>query len=87
MKKPEIFFQFDKEEFYSEHYQQSDFVHEKDAFGEVVTTVKELENKIEEYFKNGFKMEEKYIKRVNKTFDKTDKNNCKRVVEAVLKSE
>ena len=42
LKKPEIFFQFDKEEFYSEHYQKSDFVHEKDAFGDVVTTTKDL---------------------------------------------
>lgn len=85
LKKPEIFFQFDKEEFYTEHYQKSDFVHEKDAFGDVVTTIEDLENKIEEYFKNNFKMEEKYIKRVEKTFKNTDKNNCKRVVDQLLK--
>ena len=53
LKKPEIFFQFDKEEFYSEHYHQSDFEHEKDAFGDVVKTVEELEkmslSKLEEF--------------------------------------
>ena len=87
LKKPEIFFQFDKEEFYSEHYHQSDFEHEKDAFGDVVKTVEELENKIEEYFNNNFQMEKKYIKRVEKTFAKIDKNNCKRTIEAIFKSE
>lgn len=87
LKKPEIFFQFDKEEFYSEHYHQSDFEHEKDAFGDVVKTVEELENKIEEYFNNNFQMEKKYIKRVEKTFAKIDRNNCKRTIEAIFKSE
>lgn len=87
LKKPEIFFQFDKEEFYSEHYHQSDFNHEKDAFGDVVTTIEDIEKKIEYYFNNGFEMEEKYKKRVDKTFTKIDKNSCKRLVETIFKSE
>jgi CDP-glycerol glycerophosphotransferase (TagB/SpsB family) len=85
LKKPEIFFQFDKEYFFKTQYQKGYFSYEKDGFGDVLTTVDEVVNKIEYYIKNDFKMENKYIKRVEKTFEYFDQNNCKRVYDEILK--
>jgi len=81
LKKPVIFFQFDQETFFKEHYSKGYFSYEKDGFGDVLTKSEDVVDKIEFYFKNGFKMEDKYINRVNKTFKYTDKNNCKRILD------
>jgi CDP-glycerol glycerophosphotransferase (TagB/SpsB family) len=86
LKKPEIFFQFDIDTFYQNQiYDKGEFDYERDAFGDVLTTVDEVVDKIEYYIKNDFKMEEKYIERVDNTFAYTDRNNCKRVYEEILK--
>lgn len=85
LKKPEIFFQFDNDTFFEEHYSKGYFLYENDAFGDVLTDYKDVVAKIKFYFDNGFKMEEKYIKRVNNTFKYTDKNNCKRIIDATYK--
>lgn len=85
LKKPEIFFQFDKDIFFDSHYKKGNFDHERDAFGDVLTTVDEVVDKVEYYINNNFKMEDKYIDRVDNTFAYTDRNNCKRVYEEILK--
>ena len=85
LKKPIIYFQFDKQNFFEKQiYTKGYFSYEKDGFGDIFTTVEEVIKKIEFYFKNGFKMEDKYINRVNKTFKYTDKNNCKRLYEEII---
>jgi CDP-glycerol glycerophosphotransferase (TagB/SpsB family)/glycosyltransferase involved in cell wall biosynthesis len=86
LKKPIIYSQFDKETIFNNHiYDKGYFDYERDAFGDVLTAVDEVVDKIEYYIKNDFKMEEKYIKRVDNTFAYTDRNNCKRVYEEILK--
>lgn len=79
LKKPEIFFQFDKDEFYKIQYKKGYFTHETDAFGDVVTKSDEVIKKIKYYIDNDFKMEKKYISRVDNTFKYVDKGNCKRI--------
>lgn len=86
LKKPEIFFQFDKETFFKKHYSKGYFSYERDGFGDVFTKAEDVVEKIEFYFKNDFKMEDKYIERVNKTFKYNDKNNCKRIIDETYKN-
>lgn len=86
LKKPIIYSQFDKQTFYDGHiYNKGYFEYEKDGFGDVLLSVDEVVKKIEYYIKNDFKMEDKYVKRVEDTFAYTDRNNCKRVYEEILK--
>lgn len=81
LKKPEILYQFDKEEFFGKHYKKGYFDYDTDAFGDVLKTPDEVINKIMFYFDNGFEMEQKYIDRVNSTFRYTDRNNSKRIID------
>lgn len=81
LKKPEIFFQFDREQFYKIQYKKGYFNPETDAFGDVLTKYNDVIKKIKYYIDNDFKMEKKYISRVDNTFKYTDRNNCKRIIE------
>ncbi len=85
LKKPEIFFQFDRQDFFKNHYKAGYFDYGKDAFGDVLELPQEVVEKIEYYFNNNFKMEDKYINRVEKTFKYTDRNNCKRIINETYK--
>lgn len=85
LKKPEIFFQFDSEDFFKNHYKAGYFDHKRDGFGDVFEKPQDVVEKIEYYFNNNFKMEDKYINRVEKTFKYTDKNNCKRIIDNTYK--
>ncbi len=87
LKKPEIFFQFDQEEYFSSHYKKGYFNFEKDAFGPVYEKSEDVINKIVEYVNNDFKMEDAYVKRVEKTFSFIDKNNSKRIIDATYKED
>ena len=84
MKKPLIYYQFDQQEYYSEHYPKGDFEMENDGLGVVVINEKDLINEIKHYITNGFKMEEKYTKRVNSTFTFHDNKNCERIFNAII---
>lgn len=84
MKKPILYTQFDKERFYSEHYKSSSFSFEKDAFGIITKNIEDIERELHKIISNNFKMEEKYITRVNKFFKYKDTNNCKRNYQEIL---
>ena len=86
LKKPEIYFQFDKNEFYTTHYKKGYFDFEIDAFGDVMEEYTKVVDKIEYYFNNKFKVEPKYITRIKNTFKYIDKNNSKRIVNYVEKN-
>lgn len=81
LKKPEILYQFDKDDFFGKHYKKGYFDYDTDAFGDVLRTADEVIDKIMFYFDNNFKMEQKYIDRVNNTFRYTDNNNSKRIID------
>ena len=85
MKKPVIYYQFDKEEFRKRHLQKGYFSYEEDGFGDVFCSADDVINKIVEYRVNNFEMEEKYLKRVDKFFERRDRNNCKRIVDEINK--
>lgn len=81
LKKPIIYYQFDEEMFYKEHYKKGYFDYETNGFGDVIKDKNDILKKIHYYVDNGFDMEEKYMDRVVSTFKYTDKNNCMRLVE------
>ena len=84
LKKPLIYFQFDEKEYYAGHYMKGYFDFRKDSFGDVCTNYKNVVDKIVYFIDNDFKMEDKYIKRVNKTFEYNDQDNSKRILDQTL---
>ena len=79
MNKPVIYFHFDKNDFYQNHYKKGQFNFDTDGFGEVKETVNDVVLLVEKYILNGFRMESLYIERVENFFGLRDSNNCLRV--------
>ena len=79
LNKPVIYYRADDEY----HNKSGYFDFESMGFGDIITSKDCLISKILEYADDDFKMEEKYIKRVDEFFKFTDKNNCKRVYDCL----
>lgn len=80
MKKPIIYYQYAKDYNFDEGY----FKYQTMGFGELISNEKDLIALIEEYLKTDCEMKETYIKRVDTFYKYNDKNNCKRVYDAIL---
>lgn len=89
LRKPVIYCQFDKEEFFSgSHvYTKGYFDYERDGFGEVEYDLESTINRIIEYMKNGCQLKQKYRERIDQFFAFNDQNNCQRVYEAIMELE
>ena len=81
LKKPVIYYQYSHD--YHFDLDNSYFDYETMGFGEVVKTEEDLINLIIKYLENNCQIKEKYLKRIDEFFLYTDKNNCKRVYEAI----
>ena len=80
LRKPVVYCQFDKEEFFTNHsYKQGFFSYEDDGFGEVEYDLDGTVDRIIEYISNGCELKDKYRKRIDKFFTYHDKKNCERV--------
>ena len=84
MKKPEIFFQFDEQEYRSQHYEKGYFDYRKDGYGPVFTNPKEVAKYIEQLLGNDCEMEERYRSRVDSFFAFRDQKNCERNFNAIM---
>lgn len=86
LKKPVIYTKFDEDTFFKGHtYTKGDFFSdEADGFGIVTYTYDELVNEMIASVEAGCSMEEKYVKRVNQFFYKTDNMNSERVFQAII---
>lgn len=87
LKKPVIYTQFDKEEFFAcQTYDEGYFSYENDGFGPVCydyeSTVSALIAAVERDCKN----EEKYLERIGNFFKFDDKNNSARILNEIEKS-
>lgn len=86
LEKPVLYFQFDKEEFFQgEHYKKGYFDYEKDGFGQVVESLEEVVEASIHLMKNHCRMEEIYLKRVRNFYAFHDRENCRRIYEAIKK--
>lgn len=81
LKKPVVYIQFDKDEFFSGNhtYKKGYFDYERDGFGEVEYDLDGVVNRIIGYMANGCTMKEQYQKRVETFFAYQDRNNSRRV--------
>ena len=85
MKKPLIYYQFDKEKFHSEHYGKGYFVEETMGFGDVVYDLESLFSSLEKSLKKDCKMEDIYSNRVGSFFELHDDKNCERIYDEIMK--
>ena len=81
LKKPIIYYQFDKQKFYESHYKKGHF----EEFGQVIENEEELVNKIKYYLHNDCKIEPKYKKVIENTFSYLDYNNSERIYQEIIK--
>lgn len=84
MKKPVLYYQFDREEFFRKHYQQGYFSYFDDGFGPVLLEESEVLERLRQCITEGVKMEAEYKKRSETFFELRDKENCRRNFEAIL---
>lgn len=83
MRKPTIFFQFDKNEFFTTHYAKGYFEYERDGFGLVVDSLSPLFEELDKLFSVDFICDNKYIKRIDAFFETSDNKNCQRIFNAI----
>ena len=82
MKKPLIYYQFDKDKYYTNHFEKGYFDCERDGFGPVITDEKKLIKYIENLLNNDVDRRI-YIDKSEKFFEIYDVNNCKRTYESI----
>jgi len=79
LEKPVVYCQTDEI-----HYNRGYFDYERDGFGPVVHDTDALVDILVAAMRAGCPLEEPYLSRVNAFFAFRDRNNCKRVTEAIL---
>ena len=84
MNKPVIYYQFDKEEFFSKQYAESEFSAETDGFGPVLYEKDPLIDEIMSCVNHESTVEEKYHERMRAFYQLYDNHNCERVYHAIM---
>ena len=87
MRKPVIYYQFDREHYIKDHYDftKGYFDYDTMGFGEIASSLNELINEIETCIDHDCKLEEKYNKQVDWFFELHDQNNCERIYQEIQK--
>lgn len=85
MQKPCMYYQFDRAQFYGEHYKMGYFDEARDGFGETVYDHEELMTYFTGYVQNGFAVKDLYAERINGFFELHDCNNCARIYNEIAK--
>lgn len=84
MNKPVIYYQFDRSEFFSKHYDPGYFNYIDNSFGDVLTNINALNEKIEFYFNNDMRIEEHYKKNIDSFFLYRDRKNSERIYNEII---
>ncbi|MBQ4423408.1 MAG: CDP-glycerol glycerophosphotransferase family protein [Clostridia bacterium] len=89
LRKPVVYTQFDRDEFYSgDHmYVPGYFDYDRDGFGEVETDYEATVDRLIEYMENGCRLKDAYRARIDGFFAFRDAENCRRVTEKLLELE
>ena len=85
MRKPILFYQFDKERFRKEHYDEGWYSYDH-GLGPVLQTETTLLTELQRVIQTGCIMEEKYATYSDSLFAYRDSNNCERVYNAIIKT-
>lgn len=83
MKKPLLYYQFDKDVFFEKEYKSGYFSYDKDGFGPVVETEKDLISVLLNSFDGCFINKDIFIKRSELFFEFSDNSNCQRNYDAI----
>lgn len=83
MKKPCIYYQFDREEFFSQHYRKGYFNPQTDGFGKVAVNIEELLAALKHSMELDFLLEKDYAERIDNFFVLRDAHNCERIYNAI----
>ena len=86
MRKPVIFYQFDRERYIKGHYDftKGYFDYDVTAPGKAVFDENSLVKEFAKILDNDFKVEKEYTDRRDKFFTKSDRHNCDRIYEAII---
>lgn len=85
MLKPCLYYQFDKEKFFGNHYRKGYFGYEEMGFGEVTETHEVFMETLLQYINMNMEMEEEYKTRAVSFFDIRDTRNCERIYHEIMK--
>lgn len=83
LRRPQIFYQFDYDDFRKFHYQKGYLDFKQNATGEVCETEQELLSALKKYIDRDMTIEEKYRKRMDALFPLHDDQNCARTFKAI----
>ncbi len=82
MNKPVLYYQFDKEEFYSTHYSEGYIKFDDDRYGKVLEEEKELVTTITDYVKNGYENIDQNIRK--ELFEYYDGSSNQKIIDEIL---
>ena len=86
LRKPVIYFQYDKEEFFSgQLYNEGYFDYENMGFGPVCYNLNDLIENIINVIEKDCKNDDKYLNRIDNFFKFHDDKNCERVLNEIEK--
>lgn len=85
MDKPVLYYQFDEIDYFKFHYEKGYFDYRKDGFGDVCTNINDLLQSLTMIANNKFSINELYKTRINNFFIYKDRNNSKRIFDAIQK--
>lgn len=83
MKKPVVYYQFDRETYRKGHLPTGYFDYERDGFGPIAETVPEAAKAISAVIKNGCRMGRRFEERVDRFFTLRDSGSSERTTEAI----
>ena len=86
MRKPVLYFHFDKEDFYGKHYKEGYFSYEQMGFGEVCYDVDKVVERLIYKIKNDFVVETLYEERMKSFFPLYDNKNCERIFDRIIQN-
>ena len=84
MRKPIIYYQFDQNEYYINHYKKGYFDFENMGFGPVVKKQKDAIEEIRKSINCNNKLEAKYFNNITNFFPMYDNKNCERIYNKIL---
>lgn len=85
MHKPIIYYQFDEDTFYDEHYTRGYFDYRRDGFGDVDIIASDVVISLKTIVSNNFNMSDEYRERTNRFFTLEKQHNCDRVYDSIMR--
>jgi len=79
MRKPVVYYQFDEDAFFGQHYQHGYFSYRNMGFGDVCVRTEEVVDSLLMIIDNDLQLNERYAGRIDGFFPLYDRNNCQRI--------